>query len=121
MAAIRYSGNVRARVSLIDDNLPDNFAQYRVVARILEGSDKGRAFVELVGLKVEHGRGYGTDAPRAFDEAAKIGLRFLANGHDEVRDALTYDPIVDVVVTRRPTSPALLIIEHDSGAPHGHL
>lgn len=81
MSALRYSGQIRIRVTYLEPRTGDAHCNgvplfphgsYRC---FLRGPDGARTTI-VVGAKIEHGSGIGVDSPEAFYDAARAAIAF---------------------------------------------
>ena len=89
MSTLRYSGEIRIRVTYLEptwESPPPTgctnampHGEYRCF--LTRGSERATVYV---GARVEHGSGIGVDSPEAFDEAARASIVFA--DHEAPKD-----------------------------------
>lgn len=109
MSAMRYSGDVRVRVTYVEPRcgtpaerrMMDHFPHGQYRCYVHSPADRR---VIWVGARIEHGSGVGVDSPAAFDSAARAAIAFA---EDESRGchyeyARFEDDLSDITISRRP-------------------
>ncbi len=89
MSTMRYSGEIRIRVTYLDPTMTSPPPAGMTNAR--EGEYRcyltmpgGKRITIYVGARVEHGSGVGVDSPEAFDDAARASIAFA--DHEQPRE-----------------------------------
>jgi hypothetical protein len=77
MSAIRYSGELRIRVTYVEATY-ETADHYRCCVSHASNA-KGEKYHCIVGVRIVHGSGVGVDSPAMFDEVAQAALSFADN------------------------------------------